>query len=129
MPIPTHVQSALIASGDLTPTRISTRPQHRPCPTCRAACQTAIPTLLSGAHWVDAWPTTTLGELLALTSGRATYAVRPREMEMRDEFYIGAIDANRAGFIHAAHICGNPSPIHPRPKFFRAPSNFSTPPF
>lgn len=114
MPIPSHVQRALIAAGDLTEARIGARPQHRRCPTCGAACQTAIPTLHSGAHWVDAWPTTSLGELLALTSGRATYAVRMRDMEVRDAEYITAISADKAGYIHAAHECRNPSVAHPR---------------
>lgn len=112
--MPKRVQDALIAAGDLTPDRISAKPRPRRCPTCGAWCLAAIPAWQVGATYVEPAPTTSLGELLALTSGRRTYSVVDGAMEKRAAYEIRLTPADRAGWVHAAHECSQPQEhFHP----------------
>ena len=117
MTLPVHVADQLTTAGDLTTDRVTTKPRERRCPTCRVLCLVAIPDLRSGAHWITHHPTTTYGELLALTTGARTYDVQRAEVRVRNAEQITAINADHSGRIHVQHLCGHSSPQHPNYSF------------
>lgn len=113
MTLPIHVADQLITAGDLTTDRVTAKPRERRCPHCRVLCLVAIPELRHGGRWFSHHPTTSYGELLALSSGAATYEIRRGGVRVRTAEQINAINADRSGRIYVAHICGTFSPRHP----------------
>lgn len=123
MTLPAHTQRELITAGDLTTNHVTPTPQTRRCPTCRAWCLVAIPYLLHGATWVDHTPTTTYGELVALTHGHRTWTATRRALEHRSVETIRTTPADEARDVHVTHSCGTTWPTHPNPKYRHQPKN------
>jgi hypothetical protein len=110
-------------------TRLTRRPRPR---RCTAGCGLYILGALDDLGirtYLELWPTTNAGELFALLTGRATYALDHGELYQRNAWNIaGRPAANEKTYV--AHVCHGP-PLPANPKFMPVPRPAITdePPF
>lgn len=110
----THVQAHLIAAGLMDEDRVTRRPRPGTCRHCRHAVTAAI---TDSGFTILCWPTptTTLGELVALTNGLTTYTQLDDELLYRDDFRIRGHNADHTRVL-VRHQCGDtpppPNPLH-----------------
>lgn len=97
----------LVNTGVITRDRVTRRPTPRNCRTCRAPITAAIEDEQAGTTRLELHPgyLTPLGELQALTNGRATYETDGTAAWWRDPMRILAHPANTVN-VHTDHECG-----------------------
>lgn len=122
---PKWVIDQLITDGDLTPDKHTRKPQRRRCPACGVHVTAAIRAMTNEVVRADLAPTTSEGELIALMNGRRTFLVTDfYGIELRFEFDITGLPADRARQVHAEHRChAPPLPAHPE---YRPPIRHTT---
>lgn len=108
-PMPAWLITTLEADGiyDGT-TRLSRTAKPRRCPKCWAPVLAGLDEF-SRPTWLNADPTTSAGELLAVIAGQPTYALDCGQLYARDRWHIGGrpADAHR---VHTPHVCHGPPP-------------------
>lgn len=112
---PKWVIDQLITDGDLTPDKHTRKPRQRRCPACGVYVTAAIRAMANEVVRADLAPTTSEGELIALMNGRRTFFITDfYGIELRFEFDITGLPADKARTVHAEHRChAPPLPVHP----------------
>jgi hypothetical protein len=121
--LPAWLQVTLIEQGVMTKDRVTKHAHPRRCQDCGLYTLTGLDDLLPKVVHADLLPTTTVGELTALMSGRRTFGLDHGEFYIRTAGRIGFRAADHTQ-VHAEHSCGSP-PLPVNPKFM--PARFKNP--
>lgn len=127
--MPAWLTQKLVADGVLDPrTRLTSRLRPRRCTSCGAWTLAALDDLGQPAY-LEPDPTTSAGELFALLTGRATYALDRGEIYPRNAWHIAGRPADTEK-TYVTHACQSP-PMPANPKFTPRPkpATTNTPPF
>lgn len=130
MTLTAAAHNRLHSEGLIDERGVTRRPRPATCGTCRLAVTAAIAdTGFTTSCWPT--PTTTLGELQALTAGLRTYTALPDALLHRDHHRIRSNDADHRHVL-VEHRCGDtpppPNPIH-QPRATAAATLDGPPPF